>query len=739
MKQKIIYFAKNLFLIFLPLISSGFPVRLFSLEYVDQRYHTLSYLPYSARSVFCAVVLMILLIAGEYLLFKRRGTPDIIQGLFSANKFLYLWGIAWILPLHYSILPLYVFCGAWSAARFFSESGIWWNISGKKALLISGCAALIAGISGGLWQVWSLHHLGMQWFDWGHFYEVLTNTLKGKFFYLDLEGGCFLASRFCISLLVLLPVAMLHSPELFLITGAVLVASGAVVITWSAGKLRLPSDMALICGVGFLLLPGTLNMMLAQLDGFHEVFLLVPVLLGAWGCYRAGYKKAAIALWIFSLGIRETIGFMWVMWGIMLIFDREKRRDGIILAAVSGVWTILLLTLIMPSISNHAYGHTVFFPHLGNSLIEVALSPFLKPGIFWGTLFSIRNLEFWSGLFLPFIFVLIVRPVYLLALLPDLVMISQDFRFDTQNLLRHYQIVPLLVLTIGVVESVAYLYNNPESKVALLLRKVTGSEPSKFVMSYFVSGGILLSCCFAQIPLFPAGDPRLLQWSDAREVMDEFYKLIPLDTPVTAGPTVASFFAGRNELSIYTGVQKELKSDHVVLESFSDAGGENALRIKLIGSGMWDAVHSAYVDDRLLQLFVRRENPKSSVPEKPETMRMMNESMWVNWGMPISLSGAPVSLKGNIVGKNLLIAVRVDRKITTDLAFTVKIQYADGENVTYFRAFGDGVFPAVFAAEKDIWIMAVPLEGKPVRCEVDMIVIPLEPFPYITYSYQKES
>ncbi|MBO7328241.1 MAG: DUF2079 domain-containing protein [Lentisphaeria bacterium] len=738
MNRKISDLVKSLFLIFLPFISAGFPVRIFSLEYVDQRYHILAYQPYSARVVICGIVLMALLFSGEYLLLKKRGIPDIIQRIFSANKLLFLWGIAWIFPLNYSVLPLYIFCGAWSIAGFFSSAGIWWNLSNKKALLIAGCAALIAGVSGGLWQVWSFNHLGMQWFDWGHFYEVLINTLKGKFFYLDLEGGCFLASRFCISLLVLLPVAMVHSPELFLITGAVLVASGALMITWSAGKLRLPMDMALICGVGFLLLPGTLNMMLAQLDGFHEVFLLVPVVFGAWGAYRAGHKKLAIALWIFSLGIRETIGFMWVMWGIILLFDREKRRDGISLAVVSGVWTILLLTLIMPAISNHDYGHTVFFPHLGNSLAEVALSPVLKPGIFWGRLFSLHNLEFWSGLLLPFIFVLIVRPVYLLALLPDLVMISHDFRFDTQNLLRHYQIVPLLVLTIGAVESIACLYNDPDAKVASFLQKITGSDPAKFVMSYFVSGGILLSCCFAQIPLFPASDPRLLQWSDAREVINEFYELIPPDTPVTAGPTVASFFAGRNELSIYTGVQKNLKSDHVILESFSAAGGENALRIKLFASGEWDVAHSAYIDDRLLQLFIRREKSLAPAPAVPESMRLMNDKLWQNWGTKIPLSGAPVSLKGNIFGKNLFIAIRVDRKIETDLAFTVEIKYENGEKVTFFQAFGDGVYPAVFAAEKDIWLMSIPLEGKPVRCKVDMMKVPLESFPYITYSCRSE-
>lgn len=735
MKEKFIHTAKCVLLIFLPLISAGFPARLFSLDYVDQRYHVLEdiFIIPPLGNVCWTAMLMAQLISGVYLYFKRRYGFDLVNRIFSCGWILIFWGLPWFFPLNYTILPLYVFCGAWAVGRFGSEAGINWNISRKQALFTAAVVSFIAGILGGLWQVWSFHRLGMQWFDWGHFYEVLINTLKGRFFYLDLEQGYFLATRFCISLLVLLPVAMLRSPEIFLITGALLVASGAFVVVWCAEKLRLPENLALLCGLGFLLFPGTINMLLAQLDGFHEVFLLVPVVFGAWGCYRAGYKKTAILLWIFSLGIRETIGFMWMMWGIILIFDRKTRRDGIILAVFSAIWTILLLTVIMPSISAHSYTHTVFFPHLGNSISEIALSPVLKPQAFWGTLFSFRNFEFWLGLLLPFLFVLCIRPFYLLALLPDLIMLSQDHRFDTQNLLRHYQIVPLMVLVITAVESIAYLYHDPESETAVFLRKFTGKSAADFAAFYLISSSVLLSCCFAQIPLFPASDPRLLEWSDARGVMDEFYNLIPPDTPVTAGPTVASFFAGRNELTVYRGRGKDPENGAVILESFSFAGGENLLRIKLLSSGKWKVVHSAYADNRLIQLFVPLETALSHGPQIPETMKLMDEKTFENWGTDVPLNGAPVSVKGNIAGKNLLLAVKAEDKISTDLAFTVKIRYANGENVEYFRAFGDGVYPAVFTKKGDVWLMAVPLEDKVVRCQVDMDIIYLTAFEHINY------
>ncbi len=725
MKEKLILAVKGAMLILLPLIAAGFPARFFSLEYVDQRYHTLTVQSLSGWMIGCALILMILVIAGEVLFLKRVRGREWSNRLFSCNWLLFFWGLAWIFPLNYAILPFYVFCGAWSFANFLAEA-VSFSISRKKTLAIAGVSALIAGIAGGAWQVYSLHHLGMQWFDWGHFYEVLTNTLKGRFFYLDLEQGCFLASRFCISLLVLLPVAMTHSAELFLLSGALLVASGALVVAWSAGKLRLPPDMALICGVGFLLLPGTINMLLAQLDGFHEVFLMVPVLFGAWGCYRAGKRKLAAALWIFSLGIRETFGFMWVMWGIMLIFDREKRRDGIILAAVSGVWTVLLLTVIMPALSNHDYVHTVFFPHLGSSLGEVALSPLLKPELFWGGLLSFRNLEFWAGLFLPFVFVLAVQPRYLLPLLPDLLMISQDFRFDTQNLLRHYQIVPLLVLTIGAVESAAYLYHHPESRPARFLRKITGVFPGKFASLYMAVSGALLSCCFAQIPLFPASDPRLLQWQDVRGVMDDFYALIPPGTPVTAGVKVASFFADRNELNVYWQNGKSEPFDQVIVESFMAGFGENALRLKLLRSEEWELKHSAYIDDRLLQLFIRRKDGAKAGRKIPESVIRVTDKDWQEYGNTISVGVPQLEMKGKIIRKNLLLSARIKEKTTFDLGFQVELQFKDGTHVEYFRSFGDGVFPACFAEVGTVWLWVIPLDKPPALCRVNGVILPVE-------------
>ena len=715
--------------VFLLFISSGVPARFFALEYVDQRFHKLTFS--AASTAFCiitALILMASLLLAEYFFLFRSDPERAGRKLWSANWPLLFWLPGWFFQLNYTVLPLYVVPAAWAAARFSTNFVSFGSLSWKRCFQVAAAISLTVGLLCGAGLIWSFNTLAMQWFDWGHFYEALTNTLDGRFFYLDLSQGSFLGSRFCPSLLILLPVVLFRSPELFLLTGALLIASGGVLVVVAGKILKLSPAMALCCGMGFLFMPLALNMMWAQLDGFHEVFLLVPVFFGAWCCYRAGKKRWAACLWIFSLGIRETVGFMWMMWGILLLFHKGRRRDGAIILSVSLVWTALLILWIMPEICtlSSSYEHTVFFPHLGNSISEIALSPFLRPGIFWGKLFSLHNLDFYLALLLPFIPVLLVRPYYLLALLPDLLMVSLDYRFDSQCLLRHYSMVPMLVLTVAAVETVAALQQEKKGFSGRLLTRLSGVPVYRSAAVYQTAAALLSSCCFAQLPGLPAADPRLPEWSWAKAAVEEFYDFIPPGVPVSAGPGMACFFAGRNELNVFRNDISRRLFDRVVIESFMAVYGENALRIKLLQSGKWELKHSVYLDDRLLQLFERRKTPLPDGAVPPDSVVKVSDRDWAAWGSPIPCRVPELEMRGRISGKHLLVAVRIVKKFAFDAGFNVRIRYAgEKDEVIFFRSFGDGSYPACLALPGETWVMGIPLEGRPERCQVDIAVIPV--------------
>lgn len=711
---------------------SGAVARFAALEFVDQRYQEVICRPPSAGGLLAAFAAAVPVLIWQYTLLccgRRMGWRE----LCFADLPLLLWIPAWFFPLHYWMLPLYAAAGGLAAARFAAcfewESFFPW----KRCFFLVGALALLWGVAGAWGQIWSFHKLAMQWFDWGHFYESLVNTLSGRFFYLDLAGGCYLGSRFCPSLLVLLPVAFFRSSELFLAVGALLIASGGVLTALAAKRLRLPPSAALLCGVTFLLLPGTINMMWATLDGFHEVFLLVPSVLGAWCCYRFGRRKSAAALWIFSLGVRESVGFMWAMWALVLMMRRRSRRDGAVLFLGSLSWSLLMILWIMPMISGHGggYEHTVFFPHLGGSVAEILRSPFTRPEAFFGTLFSLHNLNWWLALFLPFLFCLVSVPEYLLALLPDLLMVSLDCRFDSQNLLRHYQMVPLLVLTVAMVEGIARLRNMEENRFTRALSAVAGKPLWSSAAAFAAGCAALLSCCFAQLPGCPAGDPRLPRWSCADEVMAEFFALIPPEVPVTAGPRLASLFAGRNELNVYRSDSDRAPFDRVIVESFTPMYGENALRLKLLKDPAWVLRHSAYLDERLIQYFERSSEGGGGM-RRPARVVPMNEAQWAAWGAPVPCHLPEISLRGRMEQGHLLVGVRLEKPVGWDLGVRVTVVYpgregeAEEEEI-FFRSFGDGEYPACAAAPGEVWVMEMPLRGQPLRCRVDQLVLPVVP------------
>ena len=561
-------------------------------------------------------------------------------------------------------------------------------------------------------QCRSMDKMAMQWLDWGHFYEALRNTLNGRFFYLNLSHGCYLGSRFCPALLILLPLAMVGSPKLFLLTGAASVASGALLCAKAMEKERFSRVSILLIAVWFLALPLTGNLLLPLLDGFHETFLLMPAVLGAWYCYRNGKLWWAVVLVLFTFGIRESIGFMWGGYALLLLF-RKRFRDGGILLFISVLIPFLLMGIVMPHISKmENYEHVSFFSHLGNSIQEIALSPFSKPEIFWKSLFNRSNILFWISLFLPFIWAIWKRPLFILPLLPDLIMVSLDSRFDSKNIMRHYQMVPYIVLTIAALEGLSAIRRDRSS------RRFSNAALGAML------GSTLLSCwCFTQIPGFPPGDTRLAAWSDAHLVMERFFEHLPPKAKVTAGVRVASLLVDRNDIFIcreLNGKHEEFQ-DYVIIESFTP-GEESRARRKLLETPGWQLLHHEYLDERLIQLFKRTPG----IPSYRERKQIFvcSDRDFNSFGMPVKSTIPQLEMRGDCLpGNMLVIAARLKEKVDFDIAFSVNVELHSGETLSFFTSFGEGVFPAYFGQKGQYSLLKIKLDSPPKMCKVDLVVL----------------
>ena len=700
------------FITFSTALSAGPLIRLITLEMVDMRYKCVSAYPITRTAVITGIFIATLFAALAWRIIRCGNKTLSLKKLSIITL-----PLAGMFPYTFTTpgfagLLLIIFSGALYWGLVIHHGKIEIDTGKINIFWLIGAVSLAFAAGGWYMQCYSLDKMAMQWLDWGHFYEAVANTLDGRFFYLNLGESCYLYSRFCISLLVLIPVVMLRNVELFLLAGALSIASGGIITALAARRRRFSGLSCFFISLWFLCLPLTVNMLLPLLDGFHEVFLMIPAVFGAWYFYRRGRIVPAALLVLFTLGLRESIGFMWAGYGVVLLLEK-RRRDGIILFSVSIFALFFLLGFLMPYLRGGGnYEHTVFFPHLGNSIREIVLSPFQKPAIFWGMLFQKNNWIFWGSLFLPFIWTIWKRPVLLLPLLPDLVMISLDYRFDSQNILRHYQFVPYMVLTIAALEGLFAIRRDRKTR-----KYCNGLLGAMLASSLF-------SCwCFTQIPGFPASDRRLSEWSYAGDMLERFFEKLPPEVKVTASPRIASHLVNRNDVFIYRGNEDTIEplQDFVFIESFNP-DPESILRRKLLQRPGWKLIHQEYLDERLIQLYQRAPGTPSILSTHRPTA--VSPEKFSAQGMPVPSSLPQVEMRGTIIPAGYLaISARLKEKVGHDIGFAVEITSANGSKSRYFQSFGNGIIPADMAVTGEVFSFLIKLDSPVKSCKVDLLVL----------------
>lgn len=704
--------------------------------FVDQRFQDLL-TPEAATPLGSALALLLLgagFWGGRELLIRRgdasRRSPE-AGLLFAVLPLIFLLPL-WFLPLTYIAIPLCVLCFALAAGRFAAQ--LRQQTDGgaldRHCVLILSVFVVGAAIWGGLRQCHSYSVLGMQWLDWGHYYEALRNTWRGEFFRLNLSHGCFLGSRFCPSLLILSPVLLAGVPGFFF-AGAFLVASGALLVYALARHFRARKAEALLFGIWYLLLPVVINLELPLLDGFHEVFLLFPAVPGALLAYEKRNYYLAGILVIFCFGVRETVPFMFLGFGVTLMLT-GRRRDGLILAAASLLALVLILGVLMPlarPAEKTVYDHVIFYPHLGDTVSEIALSPILRFKVFWGRLFcDIHSWRYYAVLFLPFVFLAAAAPEWLIPMVFDLVMVVQlpdgpGGRFDFQTLLRHYQCVMLLTLVISALEGFRKLRAGTAPRYVKWFLFPVADRPTNGILAATLTSTLGLSLFFTQVPGLPGADPRLEKWSDVRGTVKEFTDLMARGASVTAGPRLAGFLVDDYDVHLSGDAAAPLQR-YVLIESFNPDYRQKELRIRLLRDPLWTPVKSAYLEDHAVQIVLFEH--KSRRVTLRDGVQSMTEAEWRECGSPIPCRMPQLEMRGRPAATKdgralMLISVRVVEPVSCDLGFEVRLSYFDVPDTTAFLPFGNGMLPAETAPSGAVYTFVVPVSGRLKSCQVNIL------------------
>ncbi len=639
--------------------------------------------------------------------------------------------VMWFLAPSFPLLIFNIVLAAWSVGRTAAVANCC-NIrqmTDRHAVMILTLAVLLFSAVGAYQQCRSFNMLAMSWFDWGHFYECLNNFFHGKPFHLNLCDGSFLGSRFTPSLILLLPVVAVHSLPLFFFTGSLLVCSGAFFVYLIAKFWKMTSGEALLWGIWYLFIPGVANMNLSLREGFHEVFLLFPLVPAAIWCALS--KKYAIlaVLVILISGVRETAGILVAGYGIVLFFSKEKKA-GCILFLTGILYVIAAMKLLMPLFDPPVagtYAHVGFYSHLGNDVVEIALSPILKPAAFWGAIFNTHTLIFWITLILPFGVFAFKKPLLLIPALPELVMVSVDRRFDSQTVLRHYQISIVLVLIIALLYGAKTVRNS--GKIKYLFAGLNNSGHYRGAVAFVIAATTLSFVFFVRYPGLPASDPQrrslnngnITRLEDATGAIARFKSHIPAGSKVTAGPMFASALIPDYDIYFKFEENEKTLQDYVLIENFSSFYfPEDQLSRYLLKSPMWQLIHQEFVDQRSFQLFKRSGN----IVNKKSPLFKIPENVWQRAGHPVPLPVSDLELRAVPTGAGKLqIGVRIKAGRSVDAGFKTIISFSDGTSLEHFNSFGNGRYPADLAepGEAFFYVITYPAGKKITACRIDVM------------------
>jgi uncharacterized membrane protein len=146
-------------------------------------------------------------------------------------------------------------------------------------------------------------------------------------------------------LFLALPYRLCPDPRLLLILQSVALGTAAIPLYWIAYWKTDQPSLALIVAFCYLAYPalGFLN-----LFDFHPIVFSIPLLFLA---YWALLKEQTTLFWVvvlLALLTKEETIVPIGTWGIISLLNRKRRRIGLGLLMLAGVWAFLCLSLIVP-------------------------------------------------------------------------------------------------------------------------------------------------------------------------------------------------------------------------------------------------------------------------------------------------------------------------------------------------------------------------------------------------------
>ena len=577
----------------------------------------------------------------------------------------------------------------------------------KKALLF---VALLT-FSMGCWCFYLQSAAFKSWYliygDWGQYADCYLRLAAGN---SSLKAWLCSAGHFNPLVNFLLTGAFLLSPSantVFSINALVIVS--AIPLSFILAKSSgLKNGAALLCASGAAIFPIYTRQTLCLFYGFHPIIFFIPALL----CFFIARCNKNVwgmsAAFILSLLIQETVAIFWIGWGVYLFIAEKRFWQGALLSLALAGWFAFLALYLQPWAANtDVYAQNFRYAALGNTPLEVALSPFTRPGTFWSALFSPRNFLFTFIILSPLLWAVASFPALLLIGAPILGGFFVQSSDDVKTPLLQYGVeLGTLCWAVAIV-NLGRLYRGE-----VPWWKERGNFYPGFLSATAV--GVIFGYIFFgfgfKFGLFP-GD-HYLYAPDASKAIAFLKKNLPSDLPrlLVTGRLRGHFMFDYPTASLNTPWKP---GDWLLLDlhdPFEPPASVEPLRHKLYRDPLCRPVtHVSWYGKQLVLLRIAKS---ADTPHHVKPLNVTAERFDKSAGIPI-----PTRMK-SISGRydERMFHFHIREQLRADYDLVIRLTFPDGNVKKLEYSWFFGLFPAWSQKTGTVW--SVPVKSGFVKCEL---------------------
>jgi uncharacterized membrane protein len=226
---------------------------------------------------------------------------------------------------------------------------------GPLAAVVAG--AILYAIYMSVYTVWSHRRFGTYNYDLGQYDNIFWSTLHGKPLRctpLNLDASWSeLRNHAELTVLLLVPFYAIHpGAEMLLIMQATILGLGAIPIYRFAAR-RLPRSHAMVLAAAYLLYPPLHG---GNFYDFHFQPIAAVFVLATIDFLDERRDLAAAFTFVVALGCREDVSVGLALLGAFLALSGRRVRAGLVIAAVSTSYFVLMRFIVMPRLGPWWFG-----------------------------------------------------------------------------------------------------------------------------------------------------------------------------------------------------------------------------------------------------------------------------------------------------------------------------------------------------------------------------------------------